>query len=81
MSPRESSEVRNIKIKLCNVPKEGMHMRVTGSSVHGLLFPLLQSCVTGQQSKCKGELIISERNIQVCRQLWRVAIGGIGSDE
>ena len=34
-------------------------MRVKGSGVCGLLFPLPQVCVTGRQSKCEGELIVS----------------------
>ena len=59
MSPRESSEVRNIKIKPCDVPEEGTRARVTGSGVRGLLFPLPQVCVTEQGSKREGELIVS----------------------
>ena len=81
MSPRESSEVRNIKIKPRDVPEEGTRARVTGSGVRSLLFPLPQACVTGRRSKREGELIMSEWNARVRRRLWRVAIGGIGLDE
>ena len=52
-----------------------------GSGVRGLLFPLPQACVTGRQSKREGELTTRERNARVRGRLWRVAIGGIGSDE
>ena len=48
-----SSEVCKYKIKPCDVPKEGTCMRVMGSSVHGLLFPLPQAYVTVRHSKCK----------------------------
>ena len=71
----------NIKIKLRDVPEEGTRARVKGSSVCGLLFLLPQACVTGQRSKREGELIISEGNVRVHGQLWRMAIGGIGSGE
>ena len=81
MSPRESSEVRNVKIKPRDVPEEGTRARVMGSGVRGLLFPLPQACVTGRRSKREGELITSEWNAWVRRQQWRVAIGGIGSDK
>ena len=54
---------------IVTVPEEGMHARVTGSGVRGLLFLLPQLCVTGWRSKCEGELIISERNVQVRGQL------------
>ena len=73
--------MRNVKIKPRNVPEEGTRARVTGSSVCGLLFPLPQACVTGRRSKHEGELITSEWNTRVRRRQWRVAIGGIGSDE
>ena len=52
-----------------------------GSGVRSLLFPLPQACVTGRQSKHEGELIISERNIRVRRQLRQMAIGRIRSGE
>ena len=54
---------------------------MTGSGVRGLLFPLPQVCVTGQRSKREGELIISEGNVRVHGQLWRMVIGGIGLGE
>ena len=54
---------------------------MTGSGVCGLLFPLPQVCVTGQRSKREGELIISEGNVRVHGQLWRMVIGGIGLGE
>ena len=37
--------------------------------------------MTGRRSKHEGELITSEWNARVRRWQWRVAIGGIGSDE
>ena len=49
----------NIKIKPHDIPEGRMHVRVKGSGVRSLLFPLLQACVMGQRSKREGELIVS----------------------